>query len=129
MGQSGTALKALLVAAGVIGLVWLLSGFVFAPDLRDTHPLAIAVWLVFGGGMAAVSQRASRSVLLGAAALLTVIAVTDLVTPLLDARADLTRLIASSGYTWIAIAILATNGLVPGRSTASPFRNRTANDS
>lgn len=116
MGHSRTALVTLLLAASIAGLVWLFAGFLFAPELRDPHPLAIVVWLGFGGGLAAVSRAAPRRVVLGAAALLGVVAAADLVTPLLQARGSLTGLISSSEYTWIAIAILTANGAFPERA-------------
>lgn len=116
MGHSRTAAATLFLAAVIAGLVWLFSGFLFRPELRDPHPLAIVVWLVFGGGLTAVSRAAPRPVALGAAALLGLVAAVDLVTPFLQARGGLTGLISSSEYTWIAIAILTVNGAFPERS-------------
>lgn len=121
MNATATAAKAIGLAAAVLVVLYLMTGLIFAPRRTPVDPRAIVVWLVFATAVVAVSRLLAPRVVIGAATLLTLIAVVGLAGVAMPVPVPIPdpSYLSSSEYTWIAIGVLYANSL--GRT--SPDRD------
>lgn len=117
MNTPATAAKAIGLTAAVLVVLYLMSGWIFRPMDPPVDPRVIVVLLIFAGGVVAVSRLLAPRVVIGAATLLTLIAVVNLAgvgMPVPDTIVP--SYISASEFTWIAIGVLYANSL--GRTSA-----------
>lgn len=123
MNAPATAAKGIGLAAAVLVVLYLMTGYIFAPQRTPADPRAIVVWLVFAAVVVAVSRLLAPAIVIGAATLLTMIAGANLLgadLPVPDTIVP--SYISASEYTWIAIGVLYANSL--GRTSPDTDPNR-----
>lgn len=112
MNATATAAKAIGLTAAVLVILYLMAGWIFRPMGPPADLRVIAVWLVFGAAVVAVSRLLAPAVVIGAATLLTLIAGMNVLGATLPVPDTIVpSYISASEYTWIAIGVLYANSL------------------